>query len=164
MALKIKQQLPSPLAEAEVLALDGSKVKINSLYENRPALMVFIRHFGCIGCTTQMLAIAPRLHEIDKLGIGVKIIGNGKLSFLEGFIDRFKLEDKPVEVFTDPSLNAYKQAQLSRSAWKALGPKTWLDYLFAFSKGIGQSSIEGDNLQLGARCWSKTYFTSVFSP
>jgi len=149
MALKLHQPLPDSFTEAEILPLDGSKVSIGSMFKERPALLVFIRHFGCIGCITQMIAIAPRLNELDKLGIGIKIIGNGKLQFLDGFIERFKLKDKPVEVFTDPSLNAYEQAHLSRSVWKAFGPKAWLEYLLAFSKGIVQTSIQGDNLQMG---------------
>ena len=149
MALKLQQPLPPSFAEAEIFTLNGGQVKVGSLYQGRPALLVFVRHFGCIGCTTQMLAIAPRLTELDKLGIAVKIIGNGKLPFLEGFVERFKLEDKPVEVFTDPSLNVYNQAHLSRSAWNAFGPKFWLESLMALSKGIVQTSIEGDNMQMG---------------
>ncbi len=149
MALKIDKALPDSFANAEVLSLKEEKVPIKSLYTERPTLLVFIRHFGCIGCTTQMLALEPHLVELDSLGLSINIIGNGQFQYLEGFVEKFKLQGKPVQLFTDPTLNAYKQAQLTRSVWQALGPRTWLDYLRAFSKGIGQTSIQGDNLQLG---------------
>jgi hypothetical protein len=34
------------LADAEVLALDGSKVRLGTLWAERPVVLVFLRHFG----------------------------------------------------------------------------------------------------------------------
>ena len=149
MPLQLTQKVPEEFREAKVLNAGGEEIRMAGFWAERPALLIFVRHFGCIGCTAQMNAIAPRLEEIDSLGIRTVVIGNGKLEYLDGFLDKFMLRDRPVEVYTDPSLNVYKQANLVRNALYSFGPGTWWDYLKAFSKGIGQSSIQGDNLQLG---------------
>jgi peroxiredoxin len=147
--IQIKREVPESFSDAKVLDVDGNEVRIGTFWEKGPALVIFIRHFACIGCTTQMLAISPRLEEIKNLGVQTHVVGNGRLQFLDGFIEKFNLEDRPINVYTDPSLNAYKQASLTRSVWHALGPRTWWDFIKAISKGIGQRTVQGDNLQLG---------------
>jgi hypothetical protein len=34
------------LAEAEILALDGTPTKVATLWAERPVVLVFLRHFG----------------------------------------------------------------------------------------------------------------------
>ncbi len=34
------------LADAEVIGLDGSKVRLGSLWAERPVVLAFLRHFG----------------------------------------------------------------------------------------------------------------------
>ncbi len=38
--------VPEALAACEVLAEDGSKVRLGSLWAERPVVLAFVRHFG----------------------------------------------------------------------------------------------------------------------
>ncbi|MCH2234268.1 MAG: redoxin domain-containing protein [Crocinitomicaceae bacterium] len=144
--------MPQSLLETEVLNKECENVSFQNLLNNEASLIVMVRHFGCIGCTTQMLEIAPRLKELDSLGVKVKIIGNGQLQYLEGFIEKFNLQNQLVEIYTDPSLKIYKEAQMVRSFFNWMSPVTAWQFIKGFSKGITQRSIEGDNMQMGERC------------
>ena len=96
-----------------------------------------------------MLAIAPKIDEISNLDIHLKIIGNGDIQYIEGFIEKFKLADKPVQIYTDPSLKIYEEMELKRTFWHFINPMNIVDMIKALSKGIGQKTIQGDNLQMG---------------
>jgi peroxiredoxin len=149
MGLKINEPLPAPLLETEVLDKNGKGIQFKDVLNADCSLVILIRHFACIGCTEQMLAIAPKIEEIENLHVSIKIIGNGAPMFIEGFIEKFKLGNKAVEIYTDPSLKIYEEANMVRSFWRIYNPKTIVEYLKAWRKGIGQKSVKGDNLQLG---------------
>ncbi len=38
--------VPEALAGAEVTAEDGSKIRLGSLWSDRPIVLAFVRHFG----------------------------------------------------------------------------------------------------------------------
>ncbi len=147
--LQINKPLPQDLLDVHILSENGDEHKLGDVLSKVPSVVVFVRHFGCIGCTMQMNTIGTRIKEIASLGVQVIVIGNGEPHYIEDFKERHRLQKKPVKVFTDPSLQVYKQAQLKRNFLIALGPTTWYEFLIAWSKGIGQSSIEGDNGQMG---------------
>lgn len=149
MSLDINAPIPDSLLNTEVLDKNGKAVKFSEVLAGECSMVVMVRHFGCIGCTTQMMAIAPKIDEMTSLGIHVKIIGNGDLQYLEGFIEKFKLEDKPVKIYTDPSLQIYKEMELKRTFWHFINPMNVIEFIKALSKGIGQKNVQGDNLQMG---------------
>lgn len=137
------------LAACLVKDKDDRPVRLGDVWSDRPALLVFLRHFGCIGCSEHVCEIAPHLEEFDRLGILVVFIGNGTPNFIEGFMERQCLYGKTVNILTDPSLEVYKTAQMKRSLWGTMGPSGMRDALRAFGKGHWQTSVEGDIAQLG---------------
>ena len=149
MSLDINKPIPESLLNVQVLNKEGNKLKFSEVLNGECSMVVMVRHFGCIGCTTQMLAIAPRIDEFNNLGIHVKVIGNGDVQYIEGFIEKFNLQNKPVEIYTDPSLNIYKQMDLKRSFWRFINPMNLIEFIKALSRGIGQKKVQGDNLQMG---------------
>lgn len=149
MSLIINSKLPDDLLNTEVIDKNNDKVKFKNLLQGKGTLVVLIRHFACIGCTSQMMSVSPKLNQLDQLGIAVQIIGNGNQRFIKGFMDKFNLHNKPMTIYTDPSLKVYEKAQMHRTFWRFINPITLWQYLKAFSKGIGQTKIQGDNLQMG---------------
>lgn len=149
MPLKLNQHIPNTLSELSVKDQNENTAQLKSFWSDNDVLILFIRHFGCIGCTAQMDAIAPRLQEINALKVKLVIIGNGAPNFIEGFIEKFQLQDKPISIYTDPSLKTYEKAELRRSIWTMFSFRTLRDYIVSFSKGIGQGKIQGDNWQQG---------------
>jgi peroxiredoxin len=146
--LTVGKTVPDSFSDAQILNENGEKIKMGIFWQSHPVLFVFIRHFGCFGCATQMEAIFPRLNEISKLGIRIVVIGNGEVRYIEGFKDRFQLYNMPVEINTDPTLNVYKHAGLTRSFLIAFGPTTWYERTIAFSKGFSNKN-QGDHAQMG---------------
>lgn len=149
MALKTKEILPSEFLACTILNTSGEKLTVRDALNQEDTLLVLIRHFGCIGCTEQMLAIAPKLPELQSLGVKVKIIGNGEARYIDGFIKKFNLQNTTCEIYTDPSLKVYEEAHLKRSFFKVFHPRTIVEFIQSWRKGIGQNSIQGDNFQLG---------------
>lgn len=147
--MRAGERVPDRLASCTVLDRGGGPVPVSSLWEAGPALLVFLRHFGCIGCSEQVAGLAPRLTELAALGIRTVFIGNGEPRFIEHFIERFALSERKVEIYTNPDLAAYRAAGLRRSAWATIGPRGIWDALRAFGQGHVNRLGEGDNFQQG---------------
>ena len=136
------------LRAAPVLRRDGSEASLGSFVDG-PTLLVFLRHFGCIGCAAHVEELVPRLDELTAAGVHVVFVGNGAANFIDGFVDRFGLGDRPVVVVTDPTLRAHHLAGLQRSWWGTLGPAAIVDVIRLKFSGLSGSALEGDAAQLG---------------
>ena len=87
MSVVVGAPMPAALAEAWVLDGRGGS-HLRELVAGRPAVLVFLRHFGCVACSEHITLLAPQLHELTRLGVAVVYIGNGTPNFIEGFVDR----------------------------------------------------------------------------
>lgn len=76
-------------------------------------------------------------------------VGNGAPMFIEGFVEREKLADQPIEIVTDPSLKIFELADLERSLGATVGPSAIKAAWRARKAGYRQVAIEGDRLQQG---------------
>ena len=113
-------------------------------------MLVFLRHFACVGCAEEVTELAPRFAELERAGVRVVLVGNGNGPQLDGFIERFALGDKPVVVVTDPEQGAYRAAGFGRSFWGTYGPRALVDWGRSVAKGHRYTlRAEGDILQLG---------------
>ena len=70
------------------------------------------------------------------------LLGNGRADFIEDFSRRNNLEDKPVTILTDPSLEVYQYAGLERSAWSTFGPRGVVGFAKALAKGNTQTKLD----------------------
>lgn len=147
--VKLGQSPPSDLANATVLDSDGASVPLASFWGSGPTLIIFLRHFGCLGCSAHVNEIAPRFPELNQLGIRTVFVGNGRPHFIEGFIERHGLGDKQVDIVTDPSLKVFAAAGFKRSILSTLGPRAAISAARALAAGHRQTSIQGDGLQQG---------------
>lgn len=91
-----------------------------------------------------------QLHrDVDKIraaGAELYVIGNGAPNFIEGFRETTGW-DGPL--YTDPSLEVYKAAQLKRGVTTTLDPKSILPALRALRRGSRQGLTRGDAWQQG---------------
>ena len=88
-------------------------------------------------------------HSIDKIhaaGAELYVIGNGTPNFIEGFREQTKW-DGPV--YTDPSLEVYKAAELKRGVTKTFNIKAAIPTLKAIAHGSRQGRTQGDPWQQG---------------
>ena len=71
------EYVDSDLATATILDTAGQAVPFSHLYAERPTLVVFVRHFGCIFCRERFADLAAAMPMMDDRGIGAVAIGNG---------------------------------------------------------------------------------------
>ena len=153
MSIQISNTLPATLTQCTVMDPEGGRHTIESLVDGRAALLLFIRHFGCIGCSENLSLMAPRFAELSELGVRSLIIGCGAPMFIEGFKERHRLLFSPAEVYSDESLASHQAAGLMYSAWGGFRPRALYELARAFVAGNVSSQIQGDiKQQAGATC------------
>ncbi|HWB78005.1 MAG TPA: peroxiredoxin-like family protein [Nannocystaceae bacterium] len=149
MAASVGAKVSAALADAMVLDREGKPSQLGQRWRDRPALLVFLRHFGCIGCAEQVGVIAPRVPELVALGIAVVFVGNGAAQFIDGFVERNGLAGQPIEIVTDPSCESFAALALERRKSAMLSPRAAANALRARLAGYGQTGIEGAGFQQG---------------
>jgi hypothetical protein len=124
-------------------------MKVSAFWENEPALLLFLRHFGCVGCAQQVTELSPRLGELREAGLRTVLVGNGTPPMIDAFVARHALDDKACEIVTDPSLGVFRAADLIRSAWATIGFRALVDMARALSEGHRHPAVQGDRWQQG---------------
>lgn len=137
------------LADVEVHGADGQRRRLGSFWEGRDALLVFVRHFGCAGCSEHVTELAPRIPELAALGIRTVIVGCGPPESIAGFVERHRLEGTDVTLVTDPTLEAQRVAGLVRSRWATLGPRAIGHFFGLVLRGYSHRAPDGDLYQQG---------------
>ena len=97
--LEIQSTVPEALSSLEVQRADGSAHVLRDFWAGQPCLLVFLRHFGCIGCSENVRELAPRLPELKRLGVRTVFIGCGAPFFIPPFQERHNLLHAPVSFF-----------------------------------------------------------------
>jgi hypothetical protein len=91
-----------------------------------------------------------QLHRgIDRIhgaGAELYVIGNGSPSFIEGFREQTGWKGP---LYTDPSLEVYKAAELKRGITKTFNIRAALPTLKAIAHGSRQGLTQGDSWQQG---------------
>jgi peroxiredoxin len=149
VSLALGQPVPADLAGASVLDATGEARPLSTRWAEEDAVLVFVRHFGCAGCSEHVAALRPRFAELAALGAPVSLIGNGTPDQLAGFVERQALDGHPMTVFTDPTLAAYRAAGLERSWLGTAGPRAALALAALALRGHPNRRIHGDVAQQG---------------
>ena len=142
--IKYSAPLPESLTRCTISDSDGENYRLGTLIDGKPTLLLFIRHFGCIGCSENIGLIAPRINELNELGVRVLLIGCGPAMFIDGFRERHHLLFSPAKVYSDDSLASHQAAGLMYSAWGGFRPKALYEMARAFVSGHVAREHEGD--------------------
>ncbi len=125
----------------------NSKTKTLSQILHPPSLIVFLRHYGCIGCAAHMRDLLPRVKELKDKGVQIILVGNGKEEFIESFFDRFQINANIVECYSDTDLGLYKLFHLKNGGAFDV-PSVW-NVLKFWTQGLTQDGVKGDINQQG---------------
>jgi AhpC/TSA antioxidant enzyme len=134
------------LAAATVLDAGGTKVKLAVEWAEHPAVIVWLRHFGCVFCREQVAEIRGKRSQIEALGAGIAFVGNGTPRAAAWFQKKFAADST---VLTDPELGTYKAIGARSGLLSTLGPSAWGAGLRAFRSGARQSTTKGHPYQQG---------------
>lgn len=94
------------VSKVKVLDLHGGEVLLSSFWKNHPAILVFIRHFGCSACRGHAFDVWSQKEVYQKNGARIIFIGNGPPLMIEQFKSDLQITDAPL--YVDPSLEAFK--------------------------------------------------------
>ncbi len=105
------EQLPPQVGdrapELELTGMSGDRVALSSVWRERPALLIFWRHFGC-GCGFERAERLVAEHpQYVAAGANVAIIGQGEPERAEDYAQRRGIPEG-VTLLTDDSGRAYE--------------------------------------------------------
>lgn len=83
---------------------------ISELWQNKPVVIVFVRHFGCISSKSHIDLVWENRESIKKSGSDIVFIGSAEPRVIPNFKKDFGLVDVPI--YTDPSLETFKATGL----------------------------------------------------
>lgn len=129
-----------------VLDPEGRRIPFEQLWTDRLAVLVFVRHFGCIFCRQQIVALRPVAERVRSLGGEIIIVGNGTTAQAHAFSNEQKT---PFQVFTDPERQAYRALGMRRGVRSVMSPGVFTRTVGAWRQGFRQWKIAGDPLQQG---------------
>lgn len=118
------------LGESTLLSIDGASVRLATLWEHRPVVLVFLRHFGCMFCRELAATLRSEEPLIQAEGAELVFIGNGDARMARAFREDY---DVSSPLFTDPSLQVYERA----------GMKYGMGSLWTTMKNAGRALASG---------------------
>ena len=87
--------VPKDLAQSKVLDREGREIVLESFWAERPALLLYLRHFGCLCLSAQITDVAPRLDELERLRILTVFISNGAPLFIDALSNGSSSQTNP---------------------------------------------------------------------
>jgi thiol-disulfide isomerase/thioredoxin len=132
-------------------ALDESKshrgATLGQLSQERPTLIVFLRHSGCAFCRETLQALAASREQFDSR-FHVASVWMGSSMDARFLAQRYGVED--VHRFVDPKCDLHEAFSVPKgSLYQILGPPIWWAGLrAALIRGHGIGKISGDVFRL----------------
>jgi peroxiredoxin len=102
---------------------DGRPQRLGEFWADKPVIVVFARHFGCLHCREHAADLRDRYDEVRARGGEIIAIGTGDV----GYAKHFAAEDEiPYPVLVDDHAEAAQAASVKRVPFLGLfNPKTF---------------------------------------
>jgi hypothetical protein len=117
------------------------------LVDERPVLLVFLRHFGCTFCRQAIDDVSQVRGKLAERGVQVAFVHLGSPERAKPYFDYYKLAD--VERVSDPDASLYRNPvfALARvSLFQILRPAVWIGWLrgaiFKYRIGLLKEDIQ----------------------
>jgi peroxiredoxin len=156
-----QQQETKPPTDAGVLEdvvlndYEGKPVRLGDLWSERPAVLVFVRHFGCVFCRQMAVDIYRHRHQFNEADVELAVIGHGSPAHAADFR---KQQNVDLPLLVDPDRKVYELAGAKVATLNELiGPRqimrglkaTIMSRLKQGSVAVHQGKIIGHAAQLG---------------
>lgn len=121
--------------DIEVLRLDGEPVQLSTLWQTKPLLLAFTRHFGCTQCKEMLDELVHGRDRIEEAGLSLAVINQGTPEATSLFAKEFA---PGLLMLCDPERKAYEAFGLERGNLfqTFLNPKVWAAISQARKKGF----------------------------
>lgn len=120
-----------------------------SLSHNKPVLLVFLRHFGCIFCKEALNDLSKQRQEIDSKGVTLVFVHMADEETAATYFDEYGLSG--MERIADPECHLYQSFGLLKGNFNQLyGLTVWLRGIETSVKNRNPFSFKqiGDGLQM----------------
>jgi peroxiredoxin len=118
-----------PAPDVSLLDMAAHEATLSDYWQSEPAVVVFLRYFGCPFCQSQVVRLRDERERFDRAGAGIVLIGQGSPSDAVAFTRRM---NQPFECLVDPDRSAYRAYGLGRARpAQVVGPRTALPFLRA---------------------------------
>ncbi len=129
-------------------ASDGTEFQLRRLWENNPAVLVFLRYLGCPFCREHAGKIHADLDHFQRRQARIAFITVGKEDEMKSFCEARDLTPS-VECLSDPDQTAYRAFGLARGGMAEMfGPQVMARGLQAALHGHFMGMPRGDPFQL----------------
>jgi peroxiredoxin len=115
--------------DALLVNLEREEVRLSQLWNERPAVVVFLRYFGCPFCQTQVVNLRNENDRIRGAGASVGLIGHGDP---EAAVEFASSKSLPFPLLLDRDRGTYRAYGLVQGkAMQVLSPKVALPWIKA---------------------------------
>lgn len=123
---------------------------LDELADEKPQLIVFLRHAGCTFCRQALSDIQSTRKEIEETGCGILLVHLGKENDPESLevFDKYGVADLPR--ISDPTSRLYRQFGLDLGGFSQLfGLRVWLrGFVYGVVNGHGVGAVRGNSFQM----------------
>lgn len=130
----------SQLSGCRLTDLNGQRVRLGDEWRERPAVVVWLRHFGCLLCKEQAADFVAHRPEIEALGARLVFVGNGEVAWAREFEAE---HSSGCRVLADPELVSYRAIGARRGWATTVGPRAVAAGLRALRRGFRQTQVRG---------------------
>ena len=124
------------LAALSALSLpdqNGTQHHLGDLWSERPVVLVFLRHFGCLHCREHAVELRDRYDDFQARGVDLVAVGTGDRGYAGAFVRDEKI---PYLVLVDDNAKAAHAASVKVASWyRLLHPTTWRATVGAWRRG-----------------------------
>jgi peroxiredoxin len=119
---------------------EGHPVRLGDLWSERPAVLVFVRHFGCVFCRQMAVEIHRERHKFEEADVELAVVGHGTAEQARDFR---RMQNVDLPLLVDPDRRVYELAGAKVATLNELiGPRQILRGLRAtIMSRLGQGSI-----------------------
>ncbi len=138
------------LNRLKVLDETGREFLISSLWKEKPAVLVFVRHFSCIACRAHVKQIWGEKEKFRRSGAQIVFIGNGEPYFIRSFKEDLGVQD--ATIYTDPTLKTFDACGFLRGFLNLIDPRGVKNIVELLMDGHRQGPIDkasGVHTQMG---------------
>lgn len=121
---------------------------LGALTEQRPLLLVFLRHLGCTFCRQALADLKKYREDISGKGVHIGLVHMVEDAVSLPFFEKYGLADLPR--FSDPEKKVYHAFGLKRAGWlEMMGVSVWLrGFQAGIVEGHGFGPAQGDVHQM----------------
>lgn len=128
--------------------VDQSGRTLARITDERPTVVLLLRHTGCTFCREGLTLAAARQADIANAGFSMAVVGmSPDADALARVASRHGLHN--ASFIADPDRMLYRALELRRGSFLQLfGPRVWMGGLRALLRGHGIGTLQGDGFQM----------------